>query len=286
MDFLADIVRQVKASLAAAGIGFDANLAAADPVLFLAAYYEFNARRIAPRARQVEYSAHLLASSPWKSYGTAIENIKTVSEAGQDLFPYQSTRVGKFEYHDLLLNDWGIQHFHLGAHSRGQQFAARTGDLLYATVESDRIRCLAILTHGSLADSDLLEIIEAEWPEYLDSWEIKDLVALGHIPSPEEVRKLRAAHIQSVLQLSSGRVLATPGGGYALSGTSIRAMIAAQRAHRVLTNAERFVRQHEASLRGEIGGPPNAPFRCTELSSSHIGITVDGAPAPKLIPIQ
>jgi hypothetical protein len=38
----------------------------------------------------------------------------TAVVAGDNLRPYQNTRLAKADFDDGLLNDFGIQHFHLG----------------------------------------------------------------------------------------------------------------------------------------------------------------------------
>lgn len=286
MNFLTDIIASIQRTLTADGIAFDANVAAAEPQLFLAAYVEFQGRRLSRRVRNVDFSQALRSSPQWVPHEAQLIEFKSLSESGGDLTPFQSKNVGRFTYNDLLLNDWGIQHFHLGTHVPGATFANRTGELLYAIVEPDRIRCLAIGDHGSFADIELVEVVDREWPEYLDRWEVNDAVGLSYVPIPDDVKVLRAAHVQSAVQLTSGRILSGPGGGYTLAGTSLQSMLAAHRACRILANAERFVQAQEQALRAEIGGPSEGDFRCTELAASHVGITVDGAPTSKWIPIQ
>lgn len=53
-------------------------------------------------------------------------------EAGDDLRPNQITKLQKLDYRDGMLNDFGIQYFHLGTaqHPTRPSFVARTDPLL------------------------------------------------------------------------------------------------------------------------------------------------------------
>lgn len=65
---------------------------------------------------------------------------------------------------DLLLNDWGIHHFHLGKRVPGRRFTERTGPLLFAIVRATDTYAIDVLDHGAWANQHLIEVVVNEWP--------------------------------------------------------------------------------------------------------------------------
>ncbi len=156
------------------------------------------------------------------------------AESGQDLKPHVSTKINKPDYPDLMFYDWGIFHFHLGTnpHPKRQGFVARTGDLLFAIAHSHTARMYLIDIHpheGGFTNQDLLRILEENWPEIIEPYDLKRCVGLPDndfgLPdndSDSNIKRLREAGINTILQTPGGRFLRSMGGGITSAGNSSR----------------------------------------------------------------
>ena len=285
MNLLADLIEGVQRTLTAEGVTFDAALGKTDPVHFLATYLEFDARRIETTPRTVRFSAELQGSPAWTTHQSALQRLAELCRTGQPLHPYQSKQIRTLEESDLLLADWNIQHLHLGEHVPGQAFADRTGPLLYATFLSDEAYFIAIMDHASFSEIGLLEVVNVNWPGYLERFTLKGVLGVSPVPSSDDVKQLRRAGVQTVIPLASGRVLAPPGGGYTTAGTSIAHVMKAQNIARLLRNAEQYVRQHDAEIRTELGLGPVDVIRLASLEPSHLVFMGDHSDRRYAVPI-
>lgn len=82
-----------------------------------------------------------------------VMDLAEIAESGFPLWPYQSTLLERASYNDGLLNDWGINHLHLGGgtHPRKPDYVARTSELLYVYVFGDYLIFIDVLNHSSFA---------------------------------------------------------------------------------------------------------------------------------------
>src|SRR5690606_16714385 len=116
-------------------------------------------RSIARQPRHVELPSPAFIIEPELSAGFNL--LCNAVRDGDDLTPFQSTSLlNKADFHDKLLTDWGIHHFHLGAvpYPRDSRFIDRTGPVLFAFIHGERFLALCIEEHGRWSDPRLLEI--------------------------------------------------------------------------------------------------------------------------------
>ena len=145
------------------------------------------------------------------------------SEAGGDLRRYQSKSIDRADYDDGMLNDFGVQHFHLGARPdfRDPSFMDRTGPLLYAVVTTEDLYCLGVHEHGAWSKQGLLDVMHESFPELTSSNTLKGLAmeptGQSHHYSDDDVKKLRDAGVNVVTQRPDGTIMIGPGGGVTLS---------------------------------------------------------------------
>jgi len=190
------------------------------------------------------------------------------------LRPYQSTSIDRADYDDGMLNDWGIQHFHLGAvpYAKAPQFMDRTGPLLYAVVTAHTLYCLTVLKHKEWSNQKLLDVMHENFPEVtagatLTSWN-PGPPSLSVNYSDDEVAKLRAAGANAVTQRPDGTIMFGPGGGVTLDGR--RGKQSAKVAQAVV-DVRKAILAMENSIRDRINGtelavPANGlDLRLTEI---------------------
>ena len=127
-------------------------------------YFNLRKRKISSRARQVFVSADF--SCP-PTLQNGLQLLRSKMEVGDDLTPHLSRSLKKPDYDDLMLNDWGIYHFHLGTKIEADGFIERTGPVLYARVTRDTVYFISVENHGSWTDQQLMEVIHKNWPDSL-----------------------------------------------------------------------------------------------------------------------
>lgn len=175
-------------------------------------------------------------------YEAGLEAIQKKAEKGEDLNPHLSNRLLRLDFHDPLLNHWGIHHFHLGADSNSDYFVERTGPLLFAHVTSTHLYFIQILGHGAWTNEALLEILGSNWPKLLERLELKNVLSPTERWSPDETQDLRNAGIVTPIALSNGKVYGPLGGGYTTSGVSTDVMQWLMHARSVLKEMEKIAR--------------------------------------------
>jgi hypothetical protein len=286
MDFLRDLLDSIVEALRSAGVTFDQRWASEQPLAFLAMYIEFRDRTIAPTPRRVELSRELQNSNYWPTFQNEVTNLARTARAGEDLFPYQTKNIRTFDNQDLLLSDWNIHHLHLGPHAPGQQFATRTGPLLYATFLPDAAYFITIKDHHNFSHIELLEIIEANWPSYLDKFTVGHAAAISWMPDSADVNHLRKVGIQTSIVLRSGRVLFPPGGGYTSAKTSLNGIRQANQVAKILRELESFVSQQEDTIRTQLEIDGTTPIHLWELGAEDATLIGEGHKTLLSVPIS
>src|ERR1700674_3626538 len=126
----------------------------------------FNAvRRILPsKKRTVFESTELLIPV---EYAEGYEKIKHIIRNGEDLKPYLSKGTKSLTANDLLLNEWGIHHLHLGNSLDDDGYIERTEHLLFLMFTDGAAYMLQVMNHGAWTNTYLIQILHDNWPEVL-----------------------------------------------------------------------------------------------------------------------
>lgn len=180
-------------------------------------------RRVDSQVRQVNISQELSQRN-----NHDINIVKTKIEQGLDVNPHLSKTLDNIDFKDMLLNDWGIHHFHLGQNMQSSGFMDRTGDVLFAIISKSSAYFIDVMPHNNWSEVNLLEIIQANWPNLFDSKEVKSMRLSWTVKTNEEVAKLRKERVNYALELSNGRVIMPSTLGYALSGHTMTSVTNAQ----------------------------------------------------------
>jgi hypothetical protein len=208
------------------------------------AYANVRHRSVEKRPRKVYQASYTVPAHLATGEGAFLAAVR----AGDHLRPYQSTRIDDHSFDDGMLNDFGIQHFHLGTipYPKNPMFMDRTDPLLFAVVRPDDFYAIGYYKHKEWTRKGLLDIIHGTWPTLLATATPHDApVQLGFNPSDVEIRKLRRARINPITQRPDGTVHASPGGGAMSDGTSAR--VAAD-----VIQVSGLCRQLERKLEGQL----------------------------------
>jgi hypothetical protein len=200
----------------------------------------------------------------WKSYflrnqnlganiSSGLEMLISAAEAGEDLLAWLHDAIFT-DKQDALMNDWGIQHYHLGLsfqiRPNERKRMSRTGELLYAIhkEQTERLYLIGVFDHSSFSEKRLLEIVDAEWPEHLGQAKVEHMTDISRSPTSPEIHQFRKHQINSAIEIG-GDFFMGPGGGYTMSGHSTKAVLEALRVRRLLSSLQAEVDSKQLSVR-------------------------------------
>jgi hypothetical protein len=261
-DFHADWIEMLRQELVAAGYP---TLPGAAPEDVRTRYFNLEHRMVAPHPRQV-LEADTLAIPP--KHQSEIEAIREKIETGVGLTPHMSRRLTDPDYNDMLLNDWDIQHFHLSTAVQSDGFVTRTSDLLFAYFSSDSAHLITIRPHGTWTEVEMLETVLRNWPHLLTQRCLESVVAAKPPFTDAERQTLRRKGVSTAVTLSDGRVYLGLGRGYVSTGLSLRVKRNMSWFSRVIRDAQKWVEDNLALLRGQAPVPlPEQPsFRLLKVN--------------------
>jgi hypothetical protein len=212
-------------------------------------------RRIPPRRRGVVWSKELRTKGPTLTADqrAALARIEAASMAGADMNPYLSRRlVRSAAFNDMLLNDWSIQHMHLGDGLNAEGLVRGTKELLFVIAKADTLYYVNVLDHAAFSDDQLFTIAETNWPHLFQHVALKSALGLEREVSSAERAELRAAGINVFTVGSSGTVFAPAGGGSVTTGTSISVRRAAMHLLDEMRRREKDCHEHSEPIAKKV----------------------------------
>lgn len=208
-------------------------------------YFNLLKRMIESSPREVLKSSDFKCPSELEN---VLIEIEKKTEHGEDLTPYLSRKLKSKSYNDLLLNDWGIHHLHLGKVYESDGYVSRSGPLLFARFDHDRAYFINVIPHDSWALQDIVRTLHENWPESISQFRIKGVTRLNRSISDSDVAALRKGHITSVVEITEGIVYAPIGGGISTSGLSIEVVKQADIARETLRTMEKWVKENISKI--------------------------------------
>lgn len=205
-----------------------------DPLL---RWLDFATRYIAPHPRHVLLSSQFPKALP----DQVAQNLRALVqrlEDGADINSHQGSGLTKHSdisaaggqrRTDLLWADWGIHHLHISPPT-DKGYAARSGWLLFCRFEADQVALIDVKRHGkneAFADLSLVEQLVKDWPDYMDQFRMRGVLA-GDPLTSERVHQLRRAGVFAPVQ-AAGACYIGPGLGITSASTPTKITIAADR---------------------------------------------------------
>jgi hypothetical protein len=228
-----------------------------NPHEVLRSYFSFKHRLIIPRPRKIHTPFNFFCPP---QYTQGLAQLRIAIELGADLTPCQSRRILNLKEVDPLLNDWGIQHLHLGTELEANRPLIKgTKDVLFVFFRDDDAYFITIADHSSWTDQGMLRVLHDNFPEVIQSWQAKDILAIDPIPSDADIKKMRKHRINTALEIYPGVFYSAPGGGYAMDGTSLDAAEAVIDHVKFSNRAKKFFEEREDIIRDEISKGGKTP---------------------------
>jgi hypothetical protein len=149
--------------------------------------------------------------------------LKATVENGGDLWPYQSRRITKSAVEDGMLNDFGIQHFHLGTTPDPEHANLMSGtkELLFAVIRDGHFYAIGIYDHSNWSTQALLDVVHQTWLDLFETFSVQNVDQLSVTYSDQEIASMRQVGINSVTRRRDGTIHGSPGGGIGTDGTSL-----------------------------------------------------------------
>ncbi len=184
----------------------------------------------------------------------ALTNLLKLIESGSDINPYQSKGLilhndtsgeKRQRRTDLLWADWGIHHLHLTdvPLASGSYFSERSPWLLFCIVGSDFLGLIDVRNHGEkdlFSDPDLIKTVAESWPEIMERYRIKGILAPSKSHPPNEVSALRKGGLTSFVKIGSHAYMG-PGMGLTSASTSTRVSLAVLKVRRYVRELAKTV---------------------------------------------
>lgn len=200
----------------------------------------------------VAKSSELASRTLSATIQTGLTDFLDKASRGEDLNPHLSKTMARVDYNDLLFNDWGFYHFHLGLAAPGQAFSSRTGELLFVIARQGCFYCIDVMDHAAFSCVELLKIVHRNWPYLLARFSLNGIIRLETQYTDDELKNLRRAGVQVLIQMDDGTVYGPPGGGLATDGSNIALTLKAMRYMKRVRAAEERLSMMEQRLRAEI----------------------------------
>ena len=204
-------------------------------------YYNLMKRKVEKRPRKVLYSKEFRCP---EEYGLALTEFEDKAKAGANLTPFLTEKLEQADYHDLLLNDWGIQHFHLSRRYRDDGRVGRSKYLIFAKVTADTIYMIQIYDHNAddvFSRKELIRILCDNWPDMMERYHIQGAQELTEHYNDHEYNAIREAHIQTFVELGENQIYGLMGGGIASNGSSLEVLLQSDYWIRWLDAVQRIV---------------------------------------------
>lgn len=213
IDFIRDFNMNLKRQLE--GLGFKDNVSCKDACFQL---LNLKRRLVSQKPRKVLLSKEFTCPEYLKE---GLNLLKEKIEKGENIQHHLSKGILDLNYHDDLLNDWGIHHLHLGTQfGQDKRFIKRTGPVLFARFDNDYAYFINVMKHGNWANQGLVKIIHRNWPDSIKQFRMDGVTGISPKPNNEEYKLLRKAHVTTFVEVEQGVVYFPIGMGYMSSGHS------------------------------------------------------------------
>lgn len=215
-------------------------------------YFKALKKLISVKPRSILYSKEFICPHECKNGLTLVEEaiIK-----GANLAPFMSRQIINPKYNDLLLNDWGVYHFHLNTKRDKDGFIKRSAWLLLAYVDENHAYFINVYPHNKpnlWTHQKMIGILYNNWPDVIEKFHVKGALELSEKIDDMAYAKLRKAGATTFVELGKGKVYALIGGGYASDGSSIEAVRESDHWHNYLREIELYIKEEYNNFKQQM----------------------------------
>lgn len=207
-------------------------------------YFKALKKLIYAKPRSILYSKEFICPNECKKGLTLIEESIT---KGSDLTLFMSRQIVNLKYNDLLLNDWGIYHFHLNTEKDKDGFIKRSAWLLLAYIDETHVYFINVYHHNKRnlwTHQRMIKILHDNWPHAIEKFHLKGVLELNEKIDDITYDRLRKAGISTFVEVEKGKIYGLIGGGYATDGSSISAVRESGYWYNYLRKMELYIKEN------------------------------------------
>ncbi len=187
-------------------------------------YLSISKKLIVPKPRKVYYNPDFLKDLQSHPKVGVIKHLESLFATGKDVTSFQNKRLFQSKFHDHLVYEWNIYHFHLSLEQEKKTyFKKQVKQLLFALITDDYVIFLGDDGHadGTFGDVKWLEILHDHFPETIAPY--KDNTITKVYPEFNALERQRAWDAGLLLGMTEvrGVVYHSPGIGRATSRHSV-----------------------------------------------------------------
>jgi len=208
-------------------------------------YFSLKKKLIPPKTRQIKKAD--VFSCP-TNLQTGLQLVESKIINGEELKPHLTRNLKKLDDNDGLLFDWGIFHLHLGTEIDTDGFVKRTGSLLYARFDDSTAYFIGVFNHGAWTMQEMLKTIHKNWPESIEQHRIKGVLGVERNFQDSDIKQLRNAQINTLIEVDRGVIYMGPGGGISASGDSAESVMKHLDRKRGLERLEKSLKENTETL--------------------------------------
>lgn len=220
-DFETDLKNEMHHAFSSFGLRIPIRAKIEDMLL---EYLTIHKKLVFPRPRNIYVTPDLEKKLVNHDKREVVEVIRKRLELGHDVNQFQSKRLFQTKFHDHLLYEWNIHHFHLSLKMDKKNKAFKKSDqLLFTYIDENNAILLDIEPHneGVFADEKWLEIIDNHFPEFLEPYLDNHITDISPNLNPIERQKLWNYGYTIGMTKVNGKIVHSPGIGRMTSGHSI-----------------------------------------------------------------
>lgn len=215
-------------------------------------YFKALKKLIPMKPRSILYSKEFICPHDSKNGLSLVEEsiIK-----GANLAPFMSRQVIDPQYNDLLLNDWGIYHFHLNTKRDKDGFIKRSAWLLLAYIDENHAYFINVYPHNRpnlWTHQKMMEILYNNWPDMMEKFHLKGFSSLSRKIDDKEYAQLRKAGISAFVEVGKDKIFTLMGGGYASDGSSIAAVSESNHWNNYLRKIELYIKEEYYNFKQQM----------------------------------
>lgn len=262
MDFETDLKNELHSGLDVYGIKIPIRKDLDDMLLD---YLTIHKKLIRPTPRVLYQSPVLEEKMSGHPKVKEINAIKSRLQSGRDVNFFQSKRLFQARFHDHLLYEWNVYHFHLSLEKeKKSNFFKQTDALLFAYIDDFQAILLDVSRHadGVFGDLKWLEIVDRYFPDVLKPFYTEQITDISPNVNPIERQSLWNKGITLGLNKVNGKIFHSPGIGRTTSGHSLQVVRTANEIHRWLHSAKEHFESYGKEIANVYGiDPEMASFR-------------------------
>lgn len=193
-------------------------------------YLTINKKYINQKSRQVFVSPLLQAKLENHPKRRIVGYIKYLLEEGRNVNIFQSKKLFQSKFHDHLLYEWSIYHFHLSNEfEKKKVFVKQTDQLLFAYIDDHQAIFLDLENHkpGIFAGEKWLEILDTYYPHILEKHHAKYIKDISPDLNSVERQTMWNKGYTIGMTKVNGKIIHSPGIGRTTSGHSLLVTILA-----------------------------------------------------------